>query len=336
MKNGCRERVRCGMQERRNKGVYSSQTELVRVRPHDDRAARHKGAYNSTNAGSCRRAGGAPGSGKNRRAGKNRPGRGVDVKMTLMVAVTLVLLFLSGMAVKGMVQSLKNPDMTGASLTHAEGNGEEGFGFPGPGNIVPVVDENQDTLQVLVAIDPGHGGVDNGSNVGKVYEQEINLEIALRLADKLEDMGIDTLLLREDNDTGLSLEERVKKAENAGADIYVSIHQNFYDGKDTSVSGMETWYCGELADSRRLAELIHNEVAERTGANDRGLIESDDLYVVREASMPSCLIETGFLSNQKEREALLTEKYQEKIAEGIAEGIREYFQAEDFPEGKNE
>ncbi len=177
-----------------------------------------------------------------------------------------------------------------------------------------------------VAIDPGHGGEDGGCSNGDILEKNLNLEIALLLEKKLQAMGLETMLIREDSDTHMSLEERVQRAQEAKADIYVSIHQNSYDGKNPdSVSGIETWYCGSSQGSRRLAQLVHKGTVEKTGARDRELRQTDELYVIREASMPSCLIETGFVSNTEECGALASAEYQEEIAAGIAQGIDYYF-----------
>ncbi len=177
----------------------------------------------------------------------------------------------------------------------------------------------------LIVLDPGHGGEDEGCMRGDVQEKKINLQIALRTADRLRDMGFDVVLTREDDDTGLTLEERVAIAEEAKADIYVSIHQNACEEQESSVRGVETWYCDNSEGSRRLARLIHGEVLDETDARDRKLCETEDLYVVRETSMPSCLIETGFLSDREERKLLCDPGYQDKIADGIGEGINYYF-----------
>lgn len=177
----------------------------------------------------------------------------------------------------------------------------------------------------LVVIDPGHGGEDNGCARAGVDEKDINLQLGLLLRDKLEQMGYKVLLTRGE-DTRRSLDERVTLANDAHADIYVSIHQNACE-ETTEVSGIETWYsasdCGE--DSKRLAKLIHNDVLLYTKEPDRGLQESEALYVTRETQMPSCLIETGFLSNKEDREALMDADYQSRIVEGIASGIDLFF-----------
>lgn len=176
----------------------------------------------------------------------------------------------------------------------------------------------------LVVIDPGHGGGDEGCARAGVEEKEINLQIGLALRDRLLQMGYEVLMTREE-DTEISLEERVAIANEAGADAYVSIHQNAWE--DSGVSGIETWYnvSGENRDSRRLARLVHGNVLSASGEKDRALHEDETLYVIRETDMSSCLVETGFLSNAKDRDALCDPQYQGKIADGIADGIDLYF-----------
>lgn len=192
-----------------------------------------------------------------------------------------------------------------------------------PADDIVVVGDEMHTPRI--AIDPGHGGIDGGCEQSGTVEKEINLELALLLSQRLQEMGYETVLIREDNDTKMTLEERVRKAEEARADLYISIHQNTFDGAQaSSVSGMETWYCEASEGSRRLAQLVHKGAVEMTGARDRGLKETEELYVIREASMPSCLIETGFLSCAEEREALTSPEYQDKLTRGIAQGVDLY------------
>ena len=188
-----------------------------------------------------------------------------------------------------------------------------------------VVPEEQEPRIPVIAIDPGHGGDDEGCSRGDVYEKEINLEIAGYLSTRLQELGFDVVMTREDNRSALSLEERVRIAEDSGADIYVSIHQNACEQQESSVQGIETWYCKRTEGSERLARLVHKGALEKTGAKERQICESSDLYVLRETSIPACLIETGFLSDSGERKLLCDPIYQDKIAAGIAWGIYYYF-----------
>lgn len=189
----------------------------------------------------------------------------------------------------------------------------------------------------LIVIDPGHGGIDSGcpGGSGRVMEKDINLGIALLVRDKLEEKGFRVIMTRE-TDEFLSKEERALLANSHQADAYVSIHQNTYEGKDKSIGGIETWYDGsdEERDSGALAACVHREAVASAGAVERSLIDSDELYVLSKTLMPSCLIETGFLSNPEECRRLSDTAYQERLAEGIAEGIAEYILTKDYRSGK--
>lgn len=222
--------------------------------------------------------------------------------------------------------------------------GEESFSSGAPQAEPPTVSANdiivieEEPSVPVIVIDPGHGGDDDGCVRRDVSEKTVNLQIALKLAQKLRDMGYETVLTREDDAAALTLEERVNIAEAAGGDLYISIHQNACEEKESSVTGIETWfsgcpekeeganwYCTCCDDSRRLAQLVQMGAVRLTGANDRGLQQSQDLYVIRETSMPSCLIETSFLSNTAERNAISSDEYQEQLAAGIAGNIDCYF-----------
>lgn len=139
-------------------------------------------------------------------------------------------------------------------------------------------------------------------------------------------MGYDVMLTRE-GDVNVSLEERVGLANEKQASLYISIHQNFSEEQAANVKGIETYYSSQKGEdgSKRLAKLIQKKVINSTDANDRQTIANDNLYVIRETNMPSCLVETGFLSNRKERELLTTEEYQNQLADAIADSVELYF-----------
>ena len=175
-----------------------------------------------------------------------------------------------------------------------------------------------------VFLDPGHGGADEGCQREGVQEKTINLAIAKIVKSQLETLGYRVILSREE-DIYMAKEDRVKAANDSGADIYVSIHQNAAD--ETDVSGMEVWYDGTgiTRDNKRLALLIRQQTARSIGTAERELRGDADFHVTGSTVMPACLIETGFLSNAQERELLMTEEYQTKIASGIVSGIEYYF-----------
>ena len=192
----------------------------------------------------------------------------------------------------------------------------------------PVPDKDYSAIEhPVVMLDPGHGGIDNGCVSGDVLEKDVNYDITLKLKNLLVNRGYEVVLTRTE-DVKVFLEERVQASFDCNADIFVSIHQNLYDGAEAeSVNGIESYYnsYNSPKGSKRLANLIHSKVVANTEARDRGVQEVNDLVVVIKTTCPSILIETGFLSNTAERNRLLSEDYQEKIASGIADAIDEFF-----------
>ena len=177
--------------------------------------------------------------------------------------------------------------------------------------------------QYLIVIDAGHGGEDEGCSYEGIEEKDINLLLAMKLQEKLEELDFGVLLTRSE-DVKMSLEERVKIANEVGADAFISIHQNFCE--DSTASGVETYFCGmQTEDSERLAKLVERYVVLYAKARNRGIRDTDELYVIREASMSSCLVETGFLSNKTERELLQDEAYLDKVIKGLADAIQLFF-----------
>lgn len=194
----------------------------------------------------------------------------------------------------------------------------------------------RDASNPLIVIDAGHGGEDAGCSRDGIEEKNINLSIAVKIKEQLNALGYEVLMTREGDET-ITLEERVRFANENNASLYISIHQNACEEKESDVSGIETWFVGNdeaagegvqeavCEDSKRLAQLVQIGAVSGSGATDRGLQQSRELYVLRETTMPSCLLETSFLSNKAEREDIGDETYQEKIAVGIARNIDYYF-----------
>lgn len=208
---------------------------------------------------------------------------------------------------------------------------EEKYKLPGKSSDMIKVDvpldkevvEEENLLSPLIVIDAGHGGEDEGCSYGEMQEKDLNLNMATLLKENLEKRGFRVVLTRQ-NDEKLSLEERVEIANDAQGDLFISIHQNA--SEDKAVQGVETWYCEKQGEeNKRLAMLMQQYVVLYGKSKDRGIVESDTLYVIRECEMPSCLVEVGFLSNSKEREKLNSQEYMEKLVQGMADAVELYF-----------
>ncbi|CEN89671.1 N-acetylmuramoyl-L-alanine amidase [Paraclostridium sordellii] len=172
-----------------------------------------------------------------------------------------------------------------------------------------------------VFIDPGHGGDDSGApGLGSKNEDDLNLEVAMKVKKKLEAKNIDVKMSRE-SDEFITLGERANMANQYGADVFVSIHQNSADAE--SAHGIETYYHPNKGMYEPLAKDIQDNAINQTGARNRG-VKSSNLAVLRESNMPSSLFESGFVSNLQEYNKLINPEYQDKLATGIVDGIERY------------
>lgn len=192
----------------------------------------------------------------------------------------------------------------------------------------------------VVIIDAGHGGVDGGAVASDgTLEKDINLDIALRLNDILTDKGVTTILTRDGDysihdasaDTirkkkSTDLHNRLAIIENSENAIFVSVHQNYYT--DSKYSGAQVFYSPNDSRSSLLASCIQQSIVnELQPENTRQIKKSDSsIFLLYKSTIPSVMVECGFLSNSEETEKLKTEAYRQKIAEAVCSGIIKYTQ----------
>lgn len=171
-----------------------------------------------------------------------------------------------------------------------------------------------------VFIDAGHGGKDPGAMANGVREADINLSVALKVEQKLKARNISVMMSRTTN-VFVELKERARLANEYGAHVFVSIHQNA--ASSSSARGIETYYHEAKPQHKLFASKIQTELINKTGANNRGVL-SQDFLVNRETIMPSALVESGYITNYSEAMALSTDSYQEKVANAIVDGVVNY------------
>jgi len=169
-----------------------------------------------------------------------------------------------------------------------------------------------------VILDPGHGGVDYGAIREGINEKDINLDIAKRVEAILASKGYSVDMTRHTDET-VSLQDRTIFCENNCPDIFVSIHVN--SSVRPEPTGIETHYYHE--DSLALAQTVHTSLATYIKSPDRGLIKSR-FYVINHTTVPAILVEIGFISNDRERAELVSEKRKQQTAKAIADGIVNY------------
>ena len=204
--------------------------------------------------------------------------------------------------------------------------------------IVPVNTFAMDNSDKVILIDPGHGGIDGGaqSKTGTI-EKDINLQIALKLRDKLEESGYKVYITR-DEDEGLyqkgntvrekkreDLNRRVEMKKETECDIFVSIHQNMFP--QSKCYGAQVWYASN-DNSYNLATIVQDSIKESVKDNNKRVAKpAAEAYLILRDKYEgaSILVECGFLSNPDEEVKLKSDEHQNLIVEGISGGIDKYF-----------
>lgn len=180
----------------------------------------------------------------------------------------------------------------------------------------------KEVIKNKVVLDAGHGGSDYGAIREGINEKDITLDITQRVASILKSKGYKVALTRAD-DTYVSLQDRVEFSEKETPEIFVSIHVN--SAVAVEPKGIETHYYHDY--SKELARVVQNHLIKDINTKDRGLLKSK-FYVINHTTVPAILIETGFISNEEERNELVTDSRKQKTAKAIAEGIIEYIKSQ--------
>ncbi|MCL6481632.1 MAG: N-acetylmuramoyl-L-alanine amidase [Firmicutes bacterium] len=217
-----------------------------------------------------------------------------------------------------------------------------------------------------IVIDPGHGGHDTGA-IGPtgLLEKELCLDLALRLGRRLQDKlpGVEVIYTRT-SDVYVPLAQRTQMANEAKADLFLSIHANSH--RNPQLRGVETYYLSfasspealevaaqenrmnqasmhelqelmlkivnneKIEESRELATAVQTELAKRLrryskSLPDRGVRKAPFVVLVG-AKMPSVLAEVSYLSNPTDEKILKQSDHRDRIAEGLFNGVRSYLE----------
>ncbi|MGH8020642.1 MAG: N-acetylmuramoyl-L-alanine amidase family protein [Opitutaceae bacterium] len=213
--------------------------------------------------------------------------------------------------------------------------------------LAPQTNEPRRPVQII-ALDPGHGGIDKGTRNEKLglVEKEFTLDVSRRLKSLLQARGFRVMLTRE-NDSYVPLPERPARAATAGADLFVSLH--FNAAGRSNVRGIETYvltpqFQRSTGSEEKQAEdsiaspgnrfdrwnsylgyTIHGILLKELKLPDRGLKRAR-FAVLRDLSCPGLLVEGGYLSNPDEAKLVSTSAYRDRLAAAIANGIEVYNQ----------
>ncbi|GKX30129.1 hypothetical protein SH1V18_26090 [Vallitalea longa] len=193
-----------------------------------------------------------------------------------------------------------------------------------------------------VFIDPGHGFSDCGTASPKefgldVTESKVVLDVSNRVVEilKANDYNVVTSRtenyneIQEDKIYKVKLEERVKKANESNADVFVSLHINAFE-ESSSTNGYDIYYCdkGEEYNTTadKLAKMISTKFTEKTGIEKIKIREQKTraYYVIRKTTMTSVLFEMGYATNLEDAKRLTDADFLENLAQSVAEGIMEF------------
>jgi N-acetylmuramoyl-L-alanine amidase len=218
-----------------------------------------------------------------------------------------------------------------------------------------------------IVIDAGHGGHDTGT-IGPtgLMEKDLCLDVALRLGKIIEQRlpGADVVYTRSD-DTFIPLEERTNIANQAKADLFISIHAN--SSQDHAARGIETYYLNmkgsaeamevaarenataqegvhdlqdlvkriarteKIEESKEFAEDIQDSLSKRVSKTGKPMknrgVRKAPFVVLIGADMPSILTEISFLSNPADEQQLKKPEQRQRVAEGLYQGVASYLQA---------
>lgn len=173
-----------------------------------------------------------------------------------------------------------------------------------------------------IVIDPGHSGpTEPGACTAGVQECDVVLSIAKLLADHLYEAGHEIWLTRTGDIETDDLSFRAKMANDNGVDVFVSIHAN--SAVNIAAHGTETYHYPGSAEGQRLADCIQARLIDALDTVNRGVKEAH-FQVLRETNCPAVLVEVAFISNDTDRQVLITYACQLAAALAIVAGIEDF------------
>lgn len=200
--------------------------------------------------------------------------------------------------------------------------------------------ENEDIQNVdmsvlaghFIAIDPGHGGIDDGASANHVIEKQITLAISKKLGDELQKHGATVVFTRESDIDYYTrgrggkrndLLKRIDIMEKSGAEIFISIHCNAF--RSVKLSGAQVFYSPKFTENKIIAERLQQAIKKISPDNKRQAKADVAILLLNGISMPGVMVETGYVTNQQEAILLASNEYQQKLVEYIAKGLAYHF-----------
>ncbi|WP_144557822.1 N-acetylmuramoyl-L-alanine amidase [Shouchella miscanthi] len=181
--------------------------------------------------------------------------------------------------------------------------------------VTPIVNEPTAKQGFKVVLDAGHGGYDSGAVANGLLEKHVVRAYKDELKRTLAADGIDVIETRT-GDEFVSLSSRVNQANQAQADLFLSIHANSF--ADSSVRGFETHYY----QSSKEAVAINKEISRLNSGYTRGIYQSN-FQVLRDSNVPAVLIEVGYLTNADDAYRMQTNQHQQEVSEAVRRAVQQ-------------
>ena len=202
------------------------------------------------------------------------------------------------------------------------------FALPTVTKMEAEADPKETGNKPIVVIDPGHGGYDEGSSsVSGVIEKDINLEISMKIKALLEEEGVNVVLTRDSDEVSWGnsnvedLQARLDIATNAQAAMMVSIHCNISDEDMENVKGSEVYTNMSQQASVDLAEAINAQLEKLSPQLENRGVKTGQLHLLTFNTVPTVIVEMGFLSNESDTAYLTGSDTQKLLCEAIVKGI---------------
>lgn len=252
----------------------------------------------------------------------------VIIALILLVAVLAFVIWGIVSIISAIAGALSGDDSSSAVDADAS---VESSSTPTVTSSLPDSSSRVNTQKLKVVIDAGHGGKDAGAinpNDETHYEKDDVLKIALEVERLLLQEGVEVIMTR-DEDVFVTLDDRCIIANEAKADLFVSIHRNLYDGE---AQGVEIWVNNKHIDAdtllgQNIMDALDAAGISRNRGVNFGFIGNPHVnyQVNRETDMPSCLIELGFMQDETDNQLVRDngDKYAKAIADGIMKTANE-------------
>ncbi len=190
----------------------------------------------------------------------------------------------------------------------------------------------------VIVIDPGHGGIDGGTSKDGVLEKEINLDIAKKLKSILIKQGYKIIMTREEDVSLESLDSsrksrhmrdltaRANIINNSNSQLFLSIHVNS-NFKKPATNGAIVFFNKKYEQNKTLALCIQNQlnnlVVDGKKRSTHDPVQAK-YYVLDYSNIPGVIVETGFISNEEERQELVKDSFRQELAKSISKGVEQY------------